>query len=111
MKIYRVERHDGEGPFSGRFIDHMNTSLPEPRYDPGFPEDFYVNRAFIFGCRNKRLMRQWITDARELAKVGFVVNEYTVDKKRVLNGRYQSLFSYEDATLVKKHSIVSFKHG
>lgn len=111
MKIYRVERYDGKGPFSGDFIVCMNYSLPEPRYDPGFPEDFIVNRDYIFGCRNKKLMKQWISDAYELACGGFVVNEYIVDKKKVISGEYQSLFLYDDATLAKKHCIISFKEG
>lgn len=111
MKIYRVERYDGEGPFSNHFIGCMSTSLPEPTHDSGFPLGFIVNQDYIFGCKNKKLMKQWIRDAHELAFSGFVVNEYKIEKKKVINGKYQSLFMYDDATLAKKHCIISFKEG
>lgn len=118
MKVYRVEhRKTGEGPyqniddfFKWRNVDHT--------YDNGRPNPFNcggelekemrlgeVENVYSFGFHKKKLYDRWFTgvERKRLAKLGYCLAIYEVDRKNVLLSTTQCAF--RNGTLLEKREL------
>jgi hypothetical protein len=111
VKVYRVEKYDGEGPFSpGDHRLEMNKALgwnfhadqmkfPEPSQE-GLELEWGSD--WICGCQSLELLLEWFPKVIHsvLSDFGYRLTEWAVDVKEIQIGTRQVIFKRHSAQLV-----------
>ena len=111
MKVYRVERQDGLGPYRPDVPDEVTDTLYNWRRGDNHPTPddggLVMRKTDLYGFTSKRALHTWFAGAkRVLRKHGFLLATYSVPAEHVRRGDRQVAFPKKHATLIDRSTLI-----
>lgn len=111
MIVYRIESYKGLGPYThvkGDILNKTDYCLHTLKYNrptPHFDNIENVVNDYYFGFSSKDQMKAWFFEFKDILKPYFYITVYKINKKFVVNGKYQVAFNKKEAVLISKIKI------